>query len=133
MVKARTPKKQKNTFKIRNLVVLLTKPRSAKMTSIREHQGVCPKSQLKVKLFKILKCQIRELHHTASNSGNDISEIQITIQTSFSLSRTGSVKYRCIKTTDFSCHRCLINTGSEKNEQHLNRSSVSSFGWDGSP
>jgi len=29
-------------------------------------------------------------------------------------------RHRCRKTTVLGCHRCLINTGVEKNEQHLN-------------
>jgi hypothetical protein len=34
--------------------------------------------------------------------------------------RTAHIRHQCMKTTVFSCHRCLINTGVEKNELHLN-------------
>jgi hypothetical protein len=34
--------------------------------------------------------------------------------------RTASIRYQCRKTTVLRCHRCLINTRHEKNEQHLN-------------
>ncbi len=34
--------------------------------------------------------------------------------------RTAHVRHQCRKTTVISCHICLINTGVEKNEQHLN-------------
>jgi len=30
------------------------------------------------------------------------------------------ISHQCSKTTDLSCHRCLINTGVENNVQHLN-------------
>jgi hypothetical protein len=29
------------------------------------------------------------------------------------------IRHQCRKTTVLSCHRCIINTGVEKNEQHL--------------
>ncbi len=34
--------------------------------------------------------------------------------------RTACIRDQCRKTTVFNCHRCLINTGVEKNEHHLN-------------
>ncbi len=34
--------------------------------------------------------------------------------------RTAHIRHLCRKTTVLSCHRCLINTGVETNEQHLN-------------
>ncbi len=34
--------------------------------------------------------------------------------------RTAKIRHQCRKTTVLSCHRCLINTGFEKNEPHLN-------------
>ncbi len=34
--------------------------------------------------------------------------------------RTTRIRHQCMKTTVSSCHRFLINTGVEKNEQHLN-------------
>jgi hypothetical protein len=34
--------------------------------------------------------------------------------------RTACIRHQCKKATALSCHRCLINSGVEKNEQHLN-------------
>jgi hypothetical protein len=34
--------------------------------------------------------------------------------------RTAHIRHQCRKTIVLSCHRCLINSGVEKNEQHLN-------------
>ncbi len=37
------------------------------------------------------------------------------------LNRTAHIRHQCRKTIVLSRHRCLINTGVEKNEQHLNK------------
>jgi hypothetical protein len=34
--------------------------------------------------------------------------------------RTACIRHQCRNTTVLSCHRCLTNTGVEKNEQQLN-------------
>jgi hypothetical protein len=34
--------------------------------------------------------------------------------------RTAHIRHLCMKTVVLSCHRCLINTGIEKNEHHSN-------------
>jgi len=36
------------------------------------------------------------------------------------ISRTTRIRHLCRKPNVLSCHRCLIKTGVEKNEQHLN-------------
>ncbi len=41
-------------------------------------------------------------------------------KTFFFCNRTTLIRHQCKKTTGLSCHRYLINTGVEKNEQHLN-------------
>jgi len=38
----------------------------------------------------------------------------------FTFNRTTHIRHQWRITTVLSCHRCLINTGMEKNEQHLN-------------
>ncbi len=36
------------------------------------------------------------------------------------INRTALIRHQCRKTTFFSCHRCLLKTVVETNEQHLN-------------
>ncbi len=51
-----------------------------------------------------------------------VTSVGQTVRTSnVTVNRTARIRHQCRKTTVLSCHRCLINTGVEKNEQHLNK------------
>jgi hypothetical protein len=39
----------------------------------------------------------------------------------FLINDTARIRHQCRKTTVLKCHKCLINTGAEKNQQHLNK------------
>jgi len=45
--------------------------------------------------------------------------LQERVTPKFSINRTACIRHQCRKTTVLSCHRCLINSGVEK-EQHIN-------------
>ncbi len=55
-----------------------------------------------------------------SNFTSYKKEIEISQLGKMKSNRTTRIRHQFTKTTVLSCHRCLINTGVEKNEQHLN-------------